>query len=104
MASVCVYEKTCPTCSEPLTVGGGVSMENTSSRGRDRSNRYTPLASHRAAHLSSRPSSAGLSGTEIRSAGSWPSGIAPDPNRLEECRGGSSSWLPGSEREETSQS
>jgi hypothetical protein len=26
MVSVWVYEKTCPTCSEPLTVGGGVSM------------------------------------------------------------------------------
>jgi hypothetical protein len=25
--SVCVYEKTCPAWSEPLTVGGGVSIE-----------------------------------------------------------------------------
>jgi hypothetical protein len=32
--SVCVNEKTCPTCSEPLTVGGGVSIEKTSWRGR----------------------------------------------------------------------
>jgi hypothetical protein len=27
MKSVCVKEKTWPTCSEPLTVGGGVSIE-----------------------------------------------------------------------------
>jgi len=27
MTSVCVYENTCPMCSEPLIVGGGVSME-----------------------------------------------------------------------------
>ena len=32
MTSVCVYEKTCPTCSVPLTVGGGVSIEKTCSR------------------------------------------------------------------------
>ena len=37
MRSVCVNENTCPTCSEPLTVGGGVSIEYTSLRGRDRS-------------------------------------------------------------------
>ena len=39
MRSVCVYEKTWPTCSEPLTVGGGVSIEKTSARGRVRSKR-----------------------------------------------------------------
>ena len=39
MTSVCVYEKTWPTWSEPLTVGGGVSIEYTSSRGRVRSKR-----------------------------------------------------------------
>ena len=32
MTSVWVYEKTWPTCSEPLTVGGGVSIEKTSAR------------------------------------------------------------------------
>ena len=37
--SVCVYEKTWPTWSEPLTVGGGVSIENTSGRAFVRSNR-----------------------------------------------------------------
>ena len=29
MTSVWVYEKTWPTCSEPLTVGGGVSIAYT---------------------------------------------------------------------------
>jgi len=37
MVSVWVYEKTWPTCSEPLTVGGGVSMENTSALSMERS-------------------------------------------------------------------
>src|SRR5437868_15537953 len=63
MMSVCVYEKTWPTWSEPLTVGGGVSIEKTSARGRVRSKRYTPEASHRGIHLASSPSSAGLSGS-----------------------------------------
>src|SRR5690242_17974574 len=63
MTSVCVYENTCPTCSDPLTVGGGVSIEYTSARGRDRSNSYTPSAAHRSIHLCSSPSRAGLSGT-----------------------------------------
>jgi len=27
MTSVCVYEKTWPMCSDPETVGGGVSIE-----------------------------------------------------------------------------
>src|SRR6266540_7101858 len=61
--SVCVNEKTWPTCSEPLTVGGGVSIEYTSARGRVRSKRYTPVSSQRAIHFASSPSSAGLSGT-----------------------------------------
>ena len=29
MASVCVYENTCPTWRDPLTVGGGVSIAYT---------------------------------------------------------------------------
>src|SRR6266850_6164033 len=65
MRSVCVYENAWPTCREPLTVGGGVSIEYTSSRGRARSNRYVPDSSHCAVHLASRPSSAGFSGTDI---------------------------------------
>ena len=32
MASVCTYPKTDPMCSDPDTVGGGVSMEKTSGR------------------------------------------------------------------------
>ena len=36
--SVWVYENACPTCSDPDTVGGGVSIEKTSARGRVRSN------------------------------------------------------------------
>ena len=47
----------------PLTVGGGVSIAKTSARGRVRSKRYTALASQRAIHFCSSPSSAGLSGT-----------------------------------------
>jgi hypothetical protein len=39
MMSVWVKEKTCPTCSDPLTVGGGVSIEKTCSRVFVRSNR-----------------------------------------------------------------
>src|SRR5438309_10508000 len=65
MRSVCVYENAWPTCSEPLTVGGGVSIEYTWSRGRARSNWYVPDASHCAVHLASRPYSAGFSGTDI---------------------------------------
>src|SRR5688572_18267438 len=70
MTSVWVYENTCPTCSDPLTVGGGVSIEYTSLRGRDRSNRYTPPLSHCAIHLASRPSRAGLSGSRRRAGSS----------------------------------
>ncbi|CAM5589488.1 hypothetical protein SALBM135S_08121 [Streptomyces alboniger] len=66
--SVCVYEKTWPTWSEPLTVGGGVSMEKISSRVFERSKAYTPDSSHRLDHLSSSPSRTGLSGTP---AGRW---------------------------------
>ena len=39
MMSVWVNENTWPTCSDPLTVGGGVSIEKTSERGRVRSKR-----------------------------------------------------------------
>ena len=37
MVSVCVYENTWPTWSDPLTVGGGVSIAYTCSRVFDRS-------------------------------------------------------------------
>lgn len=33
IVSVWVNEQTCPMCSAPLTVSGGVSMEKTASRG-----------------------------------------------------------------------
>src|SRR6476469_6681959 len=68
MASVCVYENTWPTCSEPLTVGGGVSIEKTSSRVFARSKVYVPSASHRDAHFSSSPSRLGFSGAAIRTS------------------------------------
>src|SRR6185295_6274317 len=64
--SVCVNDRTWPTCSEPLTVGGGVSIENTSERGRVRSKRYTPDPSHSGAHFASSPSRAGFSGRRRR--------------------------------------
>src|SRR5215475_11659432 len=38
--SVWVKEKTCPMCSFPLTVSGGVSMAKTSPREAERSNLY----------------------------------------------------------------
>src|SRR5688572_2989493 len=50
-------------------------MEKTADRSRVRSNRYTPDASHCGAHFSSRPSSAGFSGTEIGCFRSTPSAI-----------------------------
>jgi len=40
--SVWVKEKTCPMCSFPLTVSGGVSMAKTSPREAERSNVYYP--------------------------------------------------------------
>src|SRR5580693_7935198 len=49
--------------SEPDTVGGGVSMEKTSSRVAEASKRYVPASSQAAAQRSSSPSRAGLSGT-----------------------------------------
>jgi hypothetical protein len=49
--------------SDPLTVGGGVSMAYISAPDLLRSKRKVPSASHPAAHLASRPSSVGLSGT-----------------------------------------
>src|SRR4051794_11984545 len=60
--SVWVYEQTCPMCSAPLTVGGGVSIEYTSARVFERSNRNVAAASHREAHFSSSPSRLGFSG------------------------------------------
>src|SRR5262245_43047124 len=78
MRSVCVNENTWPTWSDPLTVGGGVSMENTSARERSRSKRYVPAASQRAFHFSSRPSSAGFSGRFIGWVSSAPWGIPTD--------------------------
>src|ERR1700758_1887633 len=38
--SVWLNEQTCPMCSLPLTVSGGVSMAKTSPRGAERSNLY----------------------------------------------------------------
>jgi hypothetical protein len=40
MVSVWVNEQTCPMCSAPLTVSGGVSMEKTASREAEESNLY----------------------------------------------------------------
>ena len=56
-------------CSDPLTVGGGVSIEKTSARSRERSKRYVPSDSHRRAHRSPRPSRLGLSGTRRSATG-----------------------------------
>src|SRR5277367_1890671 len=50
-------------CSEPETVGGGVSMEKTCSRAAAGLKRYVPSSSQTVAHLASTPSSVGLSGT-----------------------------------------
>src|SRR5258705_10811099 len=61
--------------SEPLTVGGGVSIEKISAREWRRSKRYVPASCHRAFHLSSSPSSAGLSGRVIGWLASNPSDI-----------------------------
>ena len=47
-------------------MGGGVSMLNTSARLPGRTNAYVPSSRQRAIHLSSRPSSAGFSGTPRR--------------------------------------
>ena len=70
MRSVWVKEKTWPTCSEPLTVGGGVSIEKTSDAVRDaRRTGRRPDASHRGIHFASSPSRAGFSG-RCRRAGS----------------------------------
>src|SRR5438128_1077845 len=60
-----MYPNADPMCSEPLTVGGGVSMEKISARVRDRSNRYTPPDSQACAQRSPIPSSVGLSGTRV---------------------------------------
>src|SRR4051812_25723624 len=50
-------------CSVPEAVGGGASIEKTSSRVFVRSKRYVPRSSQTAAHLSSSPSRLGFSGT-----------------------------------------
>src|SRR5699024_11816782 len=63
ITSVCVYEKTCPTCNDPDAVGGGVSIENTASRVVSGLNAYTRLSSHRALNFSSSPSKPTRSGT-----------------------------------------
>src|SRR4051812_33212301 len=52
-----------PTWSEPLTVGGGVSIEKTSARSAVRSKAYVPCWSHAAPQRASRPSRVGFSGT-----------------------------------------
>src|SRR5690606_41301322 len=54
--------------SAPDTVGGGVSIANTSARSLDRSNAYVPSSCHLCAHRASRPSSEGFSGTRRASA------------------------------------
>src|SRR3954453_14926357 len=69
MRSVWVNENTWPTWSDPLTVGGGVSMENPSARVFARGKRYTPDSSQRGIHFASSPSRAGFSGN-CRRAGS----------------------------------
>src|SRR5207237_764836 len=68
VSSMWVYENPCRTCSDPDTVGGGVSMLNTLLRfcagsPSGRTNAYVSSAFQLADHLSSRPSRAGLSGT-----------------------------------------
>src|SRR5674476_871788 len=66
MQSACEEPKTCPMCSAPLAVGGGVSMDHMRSRDPDiadvRSKVYVPCSAHTRIHLSSRPSMDGLSG------------------------------------------
>ena len=62
MVSVWVYEHTCPGCRVPDTVGGGVSIEKTSSRALVRSNRKVPSSAQTWRHLASSPSRPGLSG------------------------------------------
>ncbi len=65
MVSVWVNEKTCPICSDPLTVSGGVSIEYTWSLVALRSKRKVPASSQRAPHFSSSPARVGLSGTAL---------------------------------------
>src|SRR3954454_24984572 len=103
---------------EPETVGGGVSMENTSPRSARRSKRWMPSASQRSDQTDSMPSSVGLSGTrpigpgyaaapatpsecvrssECRSAGNPPPGTRMPFNTRMDPRlgGGSPVALPG---------
>src|SRR3954463_1405655 len=67
MKSVWLKLNTCPTGSDPLALGGGVSMAEVSGRGADsaaeRSKVYVSESAQRATHFCSRPSSEGLSGT-----------------------------------------
>src|SRR5215471_14389892 len=65
MPSVCTYPNIEPMWREPLTVGGGVSIEKISARVLVRSNRYVPSASQRVDHFSSSPSRLGFSGAGI---------------------------------------
>ena len=74
--SVWVNEQTCPMCSAPLTVSGGVSMEKTASRGAAESNLYYAASSHRRDHFSSIPSSDGLSGIGLACARAAKAGAA----------------------------
>src|SRR5664279_1827414 len=49
-------------CSAPLAVGGGVSMDQICARSLVRSKVYVPCSAQTRIHLSSRPSTDGLSG------------------------------------------
>ena len=66
-------------CSEPLTVGGGVSIEKMRSFGAPGSKRYVPLASHRADQAASSPLKLGLSGTVGALAGRSGAGCSGCP-------------------------
>src|SRR3954452_19544406 len=95
IVSVWVYENTWPTCSEPLTVGGGVSIAYTCSRLLVRSNVYVPAASQADAHFSSSPSRLGSSGTVMpllatASPGRWDALVARRGTRLAATRSASS--------------
>ena len=64
--SVWVYEKTCPMCSSPDTVGGGVSIAYTSARPSTGRTRTCPPPASGAPSVSSSPSRVGRSGTPAR--------------------------------------
>src|SRR4051794_20888621 len=65
---------------DPDTVGGGVSIENTSGRSAERSKRYVPSDSQRCAHPASMPSSVGLSGIRPIGPGYGTAGMHPRGN------------------------